>query len=246
MNSYIDKLIAHRGYPQHFPENTLAGIKAAMYAGARYIEVDIQLTADGIPVIFHDRDLQRLCQHGGRIHEYNWEQLSGLLVSNSFNEQAKSEPIPRLQQLVEMLNQHPTVTVFIELKRISLDHWGDEKVVTTVLASLQPILKQCVIISYSKTALEKFRAISKQPVGYVCDDWQALKQNDLQTLQPEYVFCDLDSLPSKGAVKIPGSKLAVYECVDPKQAISLFERGVDLIETFAIVNMRETLADYVG
>ena len=246
MNNYADKLIAHRGYPQHFPENTLAGIKAAMYAGARYIEVDIQLSADGVPVIFHDRDLQRLCQKTGRIHEYNWKQLSSLLVCNSFNEQACSEPIPQLQQLVDMLSQHPTVTAFIELKRISLDHWGNEKVVTTVLDCLQPVLKQCVIISYSKSALEKIRALSKQPVGFVCDDWQTLKQDDSQILQPEYVFCDLDNLPAQGPLNIPGSRLAVYECVDPQQAVSLFERGVDLIETFAIVKMRETLADYVG
>ncbi|MDH5570244.1 MAG: glycerophosphodiester phosphodiesterase family protein [Gammaproteobacteria bacterium] len=246
MNNYADKLVAHRGYPQHFPENTLAGIKAAMYAGARYIEVDIQLTADGIPVIFHDRDLQRLCQKAGRIHEYTWKQLSSFRVCNSINEQARSGPIPQLQQLVELISQHPAVTVFIELKRISLDHWGDNKVVTVILDCLQPVLKQCVIISYSRTALEKVRSASKQPVGFVCDDWEALKQHDLQTLKPEYVFCDLDTLPAQGPLNIPGSRLAVYECVEPQQAVNLFERGVDLIETFAIVKMRETLADYVG
>ena len=39
-------LIAHRGYPAHYPENTLIGLEAAIKAGAERIEFDIQLSAD--------------------------------------------------------------------------------------------------------------------------------------------------------------------------------------------------------
>ena len=53
----IPELVAHRGYALHYPENTLIGIEAAIRAGARYVEVDVQLSADKVPVLFHDRTL---------------------------------------------------------------------------------------------------------------------------------------------------------------------------------------------
>lgn len=73
--------IAHRGYAAAYPENTLIALDAARQAGAKYIEVDIQLSADGIPVLFHDRDLQRLCQQTGAIHDYTFSQLENLMLA---------------------------------------------------------------------------------------------------------------------------------------------------------------------
>jgi len=61
-----DHLVAHRGYPARLPENTLPSIEAAVQAGARYIEVDVQLSRDGEVILFHDRDLHRLCGQAGR------------------------------------------------------------------------------------------------------------------------------------------------------------------------------------
>ena len=53
-------LIGHRGEPDNWPENSLAGFKAVLAAGASYIETDVQLTADGIPVLSHDPGLLRV------------------------------------------------------------------------------------------------------------------------------------------------------------------------------------------
>ncbi|KAB7791078.1 glycerophosphodiester phosphodiesterase [Bifidobacterium leontopitheci] len=58
-------VIAHRGDARHAPENSLAAIRAAGRNGADYAEVDVRLTRDGIPVIFHDRFTGRL-NAGGR------------------------------------------------------------------------------------------------------------------------------------------------------------------------------------
>ena len=54
-----DHLVAHRGYPSCLPENTLPSIVAALQVGARYLEVDVQVSRDGEVVLFHDRELQR-------------------------------------------------------------------------------------------------------------------------------------------------------------------------------------------
>ncbi len=231
-----DRLIAHRGYPRRYPENTLPGIEAAIRAGARYIEVDVQLSADGVAVLFHDRDLQRLCGQPGALHEYDWAALKRFHIGNV--------GISKLETLVALLAQSPQVTAFIELKRISLSAFGESRMVTQVMKILQPALSQCVIISYSLAALEKVRELGEQPIAVVADDWRELQQSPAQALRPEYLFCDIQTLPAQGALAIPGSRLAVYECTDAKQAGAVLARGVDLVETFAIVEMMRALQDH--
>lgn len=58
-------VIAHRGDTRHAPENSLASIRAAKQNGADFAEIDVRLTKDGIPVVFHDRRTGRL-DAGGR------------------------------------------------------------------------------------------------------------------------------------------------------------------------------------
>ena len=56
----IDILVAHRGLQSRFPENTLLALKKAIDSGAKYIELDVQFSADCLPIIYHDHDLQRV------------------------------------------------------------------------------------------------------------------------------------------------------------------------------------------
>lgn len=242
--SAADKLIAHRGYPRHYPENTLVGIIAALTVGARFIEVDVQLTADGVAVLFHDRDLQRLCGRVGALHEYNWQELRTLSVRGPSPSHA-GEPLSRLTELADLLRIHPHITAFIELKRISLAHFDEREVLAEVFADLHAVLRQCVIISYSLSVLEKIRERGCQAIAAVVDDWHALSQPRVQALQAEYLFCDIQSLPGDGCLQRPDSRLAVYECTDAEQARAVLARGVDLVETFAIGEMLTSLQENV-
>jgi glycerophosphoryl diester phosphodiesterase len=52
--------VAHRGDPYRYRENTLASVASALRAGADTVEVDVQLTRDGVPVLLHDPTLERL------------------------------------------------------------------------------------------------------------------------------------------------------------------------------------------
>lgn len=47
------RLIAHQGYARRYPENSMLGIRAAIDAGARWIEVDVQMSDDGVLVLHH-------------------------------------------------------------------------------------------------------------------------------------------------------------------------------------------------
>lgn len=236
---FADHLVAHRGYPTCLPENTLPSIEATLQAGARYVEVDIQLSADGEPVLFHDRDLQRLCQQPGAIYDYRLAELRTFQVQDRqrFADSTDGLPIPHLDELVALLQRQPAVTVFIELKRVSLEHFGIELVVVRVLSALQAVANQVVIISYNLEALQQVKGGSDLPIGAVFDDWQQHRLPGITRLQAEYLFCDIASLPAEGEVSVAGSRVAVYECTDPQQALAVWRRGVSLVGTFAIGEM---------
>jgi len=239
----IPELIGHRGYPRHYPENTLIGIEAAIAAGARYIETDIQLTKDQVPVLFHDRDLVRICGVPGTIADYTFEQLQQFPASEfaRFGYKYVRTRIPALAELRVLLARHPSVTAFIELKRAAIERFGADTVLTGALRALEPVIAQCVPISY---VLEVLPAARRRwpAVGAVIDRWRERKQEIIRTIQPEYLFCDVEGLPRFGKLRFPGAKLAVYEVADPETALRLAGRGVHLVETFAIGELRRALA----
>ena len=239
----IPQLVGHRGYPRHYPENTLIGIEAAIRAGARYFEIDVQLTQDQVPVLFHDRDLKRLCGVGGAVHDYPFAALQKFRASEPgrFGEKYRDVPITTLAELRQLLQQHPNVTGFIELKRASLKHFGIDTMLALVRRELEPVLNQCVLISYSLEALLAARQQGWPEIGVVVDHWQEREQEIVFAIRPQYLFCDVDGLPPEGRLHHAGAKLAVYEVTDPKLALTLAARGVEFVETFAVGEMQQEI-----
>lgn len=235
----IPQLVAHRGYPEHYPENTLAGFDAAIRAGARFIETDIQLSRDQVPMLFHDRDLKRLCDVTGAVHDYTYAELQKFRASepSRFGDQFLDTPIATLAELSQLLKKHSEVTAFIELKRSSLKRFGVDTVLTVVKQKLNPILEQSVLISYELDALLAARKQGWAQIGVVIDHWDEHTQKIISEIRPQYLFCDVDGLPRTGELHYPGARLAVFELTDPAQALTLAARGVDLVETFAVGEM---------
>jgi glycerophosphoryl diester phosphodiesterase len=248
MRDTLPKLVAHRGYAARYPENTLLAIQAAVEAGAHYVEFDIQLTADGVPVLFHDRDCMRMCGQSKPVHEYTYQEMMTFSVSefDRFGYKFAGNPVTTLQELVGYLSNFPYVRSFVELKRISLQHFGIDKVLDKVLPIVADLHEQAVIISYSLEALLATRERCNLPIGAVFDQWAERKQPLIAKLAPEYMFTDIDELPRFGKLQCPQCELAVYECTDPMKAIKVHQRGIDLVETFAIAEMLQSLTLYSG
>ena len=139
MKVRIPELVAHRGYALHYPENTLIGIEAAIRVGACFIEVDVQLTADKVPVLFHDRNMDRLCRVPGAIHDFTRAQLRdfNVLEFDRFGYKFAHNPITTLAELGALLTRYPQVSAFIEIKRVAVEHFGAQTVLDNVLHSLQ-------------------------------------------------------------------------------------------------------------
>jgi glycerophosphoryl diester phosphodiesterase len=100
-------VIAHRGASVEKPENTLAAFRRALALEADGIELDVRVTRDGVPVVFHDASLRRLTVSRGSVARRNWRELAGLRVRGT-------EPIPRLVEVLRLTRG--LVVVQIELK----------------------------------------------------------------------------------------------------------------------------------
>lgn len=100
-------IIAHRGASAEQPENTLASFRRALALEVDGIELDVRVTRDGVPVVFHDAALRRLTGTAGRVAGKTWAELRSLRVRSR-------EPIPRLTDVLH-LTRGLTV-VQIELK----------------------------------------------------------------------------------------------------------------------------------
>ena len=235
----MPQLVAHRGYPRHYPENTLIGLEAAMAAGARFVEVDVQLSRDRVPVLFHDRDLKRLCGVHGKIHELHYEELWGLRVAEPerFGDRFRHVHIARLAELGHLLLRRPEVTAFVELKRSSIERFGIETLLTLVRRALKPALDQCILISYSLEALLAARNQGWSRLGAVIDRWNERTQELIGRIRPQFLFCDVQGLPLAGRLRADDMQLVVFEVTDAKVALALAARGVDFVETFAVGEM---------
>jgi glycerophosphoryl diester phosphodiesterase len=84
---------AHRGGASRFPENSWKAFEHAVGLGYAYLETDAQATADGTVVAFHDRTLDRVTDHTGRVAELTGAQVAAARIGGT-------EPIPLLADLI--------------------------------------------------------------------------------------------------------------------------------------------------
>ena len=235
----IPHLIAHRGYAKHYPENTLVALEAALKVGACYVEFDVQLTADGVPVVYHDDTLQRTTGIDQRLLSMTAEQLKGLYANETarLGDKFTDVAIPTLAEAVALLKKWPHATAFVEVKEESLKAFGIENAVKAVLKVLQPMLDQCVLISFDRLALRCARAMQPVRVGWVMHQWDSATRGAATALAPNYLFCNYKKIPADDVLWIGPWQWALYEVTNPEVALLLAARGASLIETMAIGEM---------
>lgn len=106
--------IAHRGAPEEAPENTRSSFIRALTYSVDGIELDVQLSADGIPVLYHDRTLRRVGGGGHRIADQTLTQLRLLDWGGWFHPDYAGEPLMTLDRLLATPDRCPRW--FIEIK----------------------------------------------------------------------------------------------------------------------------------
>ncbi len=99
-------IVGHRGAAGRFPENTLLAFQRALAAGADALELDVRISADGVPVVIHDATLDRTTDGSGLVRDRRAAELETL-------DAGRGERIPRL---VNVLESYPAAPLIIEIK----------------------------------------------------------------------------------------------------------------------------------
>ena len=106
--------IAHRGFASKAPENTFASFDTAIENNFLYIETDVQLTSDNIPVIIHDEKVDRTSDGKGKVSEKTLTDIKKLDAGSWFSSKYKNEKIPTLSELLKKYNNK--IHLVLELK----------------------------------------------------------------------------------------------------------------------------------
>lgn len=112
-------VFAHRGGARLAPENTLAALDHGLTLGADGIEIDVQLSADGVPMVIHDKTLDRTTDRVGAVHDFTADQLARVDAGHRFERdgafpfRGQGLGVPTLRAV---LARHPETRVIIEMK----------------------------------------------------------------------------------------------------------------------------------
>lgn len=103
MGLKLPKIIGHRGAASYAPENTLEGIHTAADMGVKWVELDVKLTRDQVPVMFHDDTLERTTNGAGKVAETDYDDLKALEAGSWFGDSFAGIKIPTLEEAIETL-----------------------------------------------------------------------------------------------------------------------------------------------
>lgn len=146
-------VIAHRGNSSEAPENTISAFTQALGMDVDFIEFDVHLSQDGVPMVFHDPTLERTTDHGltTPIWEMNSEDLQKLDAGSWYDELYAGERIPTLREVLALPRHH--TGLMIEIKDESA---SPEKLAHAVAEVIQEMEPQGVLIGSIKPQILKY------------------------------------------------------------------------------------------
>jgi glycerophosphoryl diester phosphodiesterase len=235
----IPKLVAHRGYMEGYPENSLLGLEMSLKAGACMVEFDVQMSADHELIVLHDSDLQRTAGLADSVFNLTVSELSSVSAHEPerFGDKFLKTPVPTLKQVMELVAGYPTVTAFVEIKDESLTQWGLGHVMDVLQKELEPYASQSVIIAYNLNALQHIKQCGLYSTGWVLSVFDKESHQKANQLNPQYLICNHRKI-TDGYEPWQGNwSWMLYDITDPELALQWAQRGVALIETRDIGGM---------
>jgi len=142
-------VISHAACGGHAPANTLAGIRAALDFGVDGIEIDVQASSDGVPVLMHDLTVDRTTNGSGTVASMTLDQLRAL--------DAGGEPVPTLDEVLAL-------TVGRALLVIEVKQPGIEEEIAGVVRA-RDALTDAMVWSFLSQALESMRTVEPRLPG---------------------------------------------------------------------------------
>lgn len=121
---YVTEIIPDRGGKAEFPENTIRAFQECIKLGAKTLELDVQVTKDGVVVAYHPGDLSANTNGNGRISDYSYADIKELDAACLFRKndhfpyRAQGNKIPTLEEVIKAF---PDIKLVLDLKSLPAD-----------------------------------------------------------------------------------------------------------------------------
>lgn len=232
----LPTVIGHRGAAAYAPENTLDGIRTAADIGVEWVEMDVKLTRDGIPVMFHDDTLERTTNGSGAMADTDYEDLRQLEAGSWFGESFTGIKIPTLEEAVDVLLE-TGLGLNLEIKPCPGREKETAEAALDVLSQIWDDHNRILISSFQHVSLEAARdvagdwarglLIGGETPEEMPENWHGLADYlDVKTL---HIGTRLLSRDLAEAVIDEGYPLLVYTVNQPDDARKYKSWGVDAL-----------------
>jgi glycerophosphoryl diester phosphodiesterase len=212
--------IAHRGGTYNTPESTLAAFGSALKQRVNGIEFDVQFTRDGMPVVMHDRRVNRTTNCSGYVSSFTWDRLRKCDAGSWFDESFRGERVPSLHQALSFIqNRSSKATVFVHVKSTS------QRQARAIVSEIRAhgMLNRTVVMGSSLAELRSIKKAGAKKIGYVFSRSSGWNARGVSVLVP-YNVTVTKSLVHKAQKR--GQK--VYTVEDqPYSTRSAISRGVN-------------------
>lgn len=202
------EVIAHRGANREAPENTLPAFEAAVRLGADGIELDIQMTADGMPVVHHDA---RLPDRAG----------PGLQISAlTHSEVTRLSALPTLGEVIESVGRR--CRLYVEIKA--------PDAIEAVLTLLRPLGESCAVHAFDHRVIARARVLAPAIprgillVSHLLDAAAVMRAVGARDLWQHVDMVDRELIDG---VHSGGGRVICWTANDPSRARRLISMGVD-------------------
>jgi glycerophosphoryl diester phosphodiesterase len=223
----LPKIIGHRGARASVAENTLQSFEKAKQEGAKWVELDTMLSKDGVAMVFHDEELDRMTNLSGRLDEKFFNQLEKAIIDGD-------KKIPTLDEVLTLAKAQK-LCVNVEIKPSC--HKMAEQTAQEALKSVKKSGLSCDEVIFSSFDWDSLREIKKQTqdyrLGVLVDensqDWEeTAKELGAFSLHHD---TDIISIDDVQKAKKLGLEILVYTVNDIKRAKELWDMGVTSIFT---------------
>ncbi len=223
-------IIAHRGASRAAPENTLAAFRLAADLGADGVELDVRLSADGIPVVIHDADVRMTTAGTGLVRTMTLAQIKSLDAGVHFGPQFAGERIPTLEEVLAALDDRLLINIEIKYQPHIL------QLVTAVAAVVQRAehRKRIWFSSFRPYALHAIRRLLPQfPCGllYCAADLGTPLFAPFTPHEAVHPHAPLVRPRSIARAHRQGRRVVTWTVDEPAQARQLAAWGVDVLIT---------------
>lgn len=183
-------LAAHRGLSSMYPENTMISFRNAIDS-SDFVELDVQLTKDGVPVVIHDETLERTTNQKGNVSDFTLEEIKKLDAGSWFDEKYKDEKIPTLQAVLEFAKNK--IKLLIEIKEVDTQSQREQIAQKCLdLVKRYGMQNDVAFLSFDHKVLQVIKKLDPQAKIYLIFGWSdfshdLIKENKIVDYAKEHL-----------------------------------------------------------